>query len=265
MRCCFHKIYRFLFFFTPLPAICQPTDSLNLAPYVDSLPCSYYISIGASIMSHYSGNFINYLYNNTPNLQPQSPEGKLVPDNFSYKNPIITSSISGGIELVSDKRKWLHHQLEVGCMQIQGDFAYDINFSYTATSQHSNTYTDIYDNVKANYTQEIFTLGYKFQPSTKYFFASIGVNAYMNFIKVSEQVQETKDIFYLNGSRSTYTLNKSAYYNFTNLPVQIGGGCYIRTKRILFKPAFYVTPCFSLGYCFYTFSLGVGYRFKIEE
>ncbi len=262
MRCCFHKIHRFLIFFTPISAICQPTDSLNLALYVDSLPCSYYISIGASIMSHYSGNFINYLYNNTPNLQPQSPEGKLVPDNFSYKNPIITSSISGGIELVSDKRKWLHHQLEVGCTQIQGDYAYDINFYYTTASTHSITSTRIYDNVKAQYSQAIFVLGYKFQPSTKYFFASVGVNAYMNFIKVTEQMQETKDV---NSIVANYTLNKSAYYNFTNLPVQVGGGCYIRTKRILFKPAFYVTPCFSLGYCFYTFSLGVGYRFKIGE
>jgi len=267
MRYLLYKNLYFVFALLPCSVISQNVDSLNpkndsLSFYVDSLPNSFYISGGVSVVSNYNGDFINYLYDNTPGLQPKNPAGNITPNDFSYKDPIAGISFFGGIELISAKYKWLHHQLELGFIQTKGNYSYTSTYSYTTPSQFSNTYTTIYDDVNANYLQNVFTMSYKFQPCTRYFFASLGVNAYMNFIKVTEQMNETKDVFHISDSRSTYTLNQSTIYNFSNLPFQIGGGCFIRTKKYVIKPALYFTPCPLYGYNYYTFSVSFGYRFK---
>ena len=239
------KIYCILFLVLSSFGKSQINDSMSVIKepaFIDTLPNSLYISTGVGVVSNYNGNFIEFLYNHTSNLQPQSPSTKIKPDYFDYENVTKSFSIFGGLELVSEQHTWMHHQLEIGCIQTQGSYGYSVGFTYTTTSQGNTTQTTIHDDVRAQYTQGIFIMGYKFQPSTKHFFASIGVNAFMNFMRIKEQVLEQKDVFTSSGNSTISTIDKSTSYNFTNLPIQIGGGVIYRQKEFSLNRLFMSPP-----------------------
>ena len=228
----------------PFSGNSQNIDSLNLV--IDSLPNSIYISSGASMTSNYSGNFIKHLYDQKPNLQPSSAQ-TIPPIDFSYKDPALSLFVSSGVELVFNNYKALHHLFEISFVQVNGNYSYSSSAEYIT----SNANTTFHDDVQAQYVQRVFSIGYKVQPSTKHFFASFGVNLSSNFIDIKEKIWEEKDVFSSNSYRTSYIVNKSTSYNFANIPLQIGGGCFIRTKKHIIKPGFYFTPCFTMEYNYY--------------
>ncbi len=169
------KIRFLLVFAVPVSVSSQSLGSLGFVAdslFADSFPNSVYISVGGGVVALPQGKFIDYLYNNAVGLQLPEPE-KNKPDGFGYLSPTGFYHVSAGIELTAINFPRIKHIIESGYAQMQG------NYSYSGVFQVKNT-SNFYDNysrqASANYLQNTFYFGYKFQPSTKKFFVSFAGN-----------------------------------------------------------------------------------------
>ncbi len=267
------KHFQILFFvvlvFMLIPAVNYSQENDYLEHREHPSVTGVFISGGIDATKYYSDNFIQYLYDKTHSaISAPAPflsikEGSVNPAGFVYSNPSTYPIVNIGLQINSSKLKNVNHIIEASFMQYKGNYSYNFFCHWTHGTATSDYY--MYDTIQTQFTQKIISLGYKFQPTYKCVFISVGLNASVSLIKANIQKQEQIDIWtyhetifkWVKESSTSNTSCTSSNLFFVNVPFEIGGGGYIKIKKIVLKPGFYFTPCFLKGYNFYTVSLGI--------
>ncbi len=235
-----------------------------------------YISAGINVTQYNSRAFFDSLSKATgAEKSNQNPyvrnllitNGSLIPRQITYSKLLTGPTLNAGLILNTGSYKniYFNHLFEVSCNTgISGTFSYSNEYQMEGGLSNSN-FADITDTFQFNYSQNRISIGYKFQPTYKFMFLSIGLHCSYNSVKVTEYKKE--QIYSVSSnpdipSLSTYSTTNSESNNsvnkyFINVPVELGIGGIIHIKRISLEPTFYFTPSFNYGYNFYNFSLKI--------
>ncbi|MBI4945387.1 MAG: hypothetical protein HY840_03180 [Bacteroidetes bacterium] len=245
-----------------------------------------FISGGVNATQYSSDKFFNYMDDKTGfpvringaskgypyyNYEYHTIEGGVKSNNIIYDKFAVSSIIDLGLDVSSirDKKMIFHHIIQASYLQLAGQYSSTTNYSEGMISGSGGWSASVNDSMQAKYTQTIFSLGYKVQPTYKFIFFSLGINCSVNLIRIQEHQRD-----YINGVSELANfppvhyysgngiIDSSSNFHFINFPLQLGAGGYIKLNRIILKPAFYFTPSFMKGYNFYSVSLGIGYSLK---
>ncbi|HEY4798619.1 MAG TPA: hypothetical protein VII99_06025 [Bacteroidia bacterium] len=231
-----------------------------------------FVSGGLNYTHYYSDRFFNYLFTASGLNKPYgNTSGSVYLDKYDYSKIISTGIIGGGLKLCSSKIKKirLSYTVEINYMKFSGQ--YSGTNAYSETTSGANGYymfASVKDTITSQYTHNIVSFGYKFQPTYKFIFLSIGINCSVNNLMIHAVKKEYasgtwSDEMHPGTPFSDYnTKDFTSKIYFINFPLQLGTGLNIQIKNIFLKPAFYFSPCFTKGYNFYSFSLWIGYDFK---
>ena len=236
-----------------------------------------FFSAGINATQYNSDAFFRYLYT-TAGFAGLSfkyeklSAGSTVPSKFSYSNPSLYPFFSLGLELSGIKHKKLHHIIELSYMHLSG--------TYSGTAYHTESYSNypfeggnsynIWDTVQGKYSQTVLSIGYKFQPTFKFIFLSVGINCSVNLIQAERQKNEqtnggwSNEMGYGFYPQTNTSSSASSSFYFINFPLQVGAGGVIHKNNIILEPAFYFTPCLSEGYNLYNMSLKILFNLKKE-
>jgi hypothetical protein len=240
-----------------------------------------FISAGTNSTQYYSDTFINYLLDKTGAAKPTYvyssgdifPSVSISPKKINYAKPSLGPIISAGMEFNTSRLKKLklHHIIEAGYLKYKRKYSYLVSYYENMFYGENHRWAHINDTVQSTYTHRALLLGYKLQPTYRFMFLSFGISCSVNLIKNNQQKKEQIDFWGENldvpGSANKYdsknsSTNTVSNLHFVNIPIQFGAGGYIKTNKIILKPAFYFTPNFSKKYNFYTLSLGIMYCSK---
>jgi len=261
-------IYGYLFFILcSFTAYSQSSDSLKHAKV------KLFISGGVNVATYFTDDFAKQLfaktyYGNPAELfwyQYSLTGGSVVPENLGYSQLSMGPIASLGIEFHSNNnhKVRLNHTVEASYTNFLCSYS-GADYYKEEDRQYGGVYVN--DTINMHYAQSIIALGYKFQPVYKSVFLSFGVNCLLDLVKNHVQIKENRETFSRNEfgvysySFSTTNPDYITHEHFINFPIQLGAGYYFKTKRIIFKPAFYFTPYFTKGYNFYNLSLAILYN-----
>jgi len=253
----------------------KPTKSDSSKPLKIKVT-GIFISAGINSTQYNSDAFINYWYNKagfgTPLYNYHPPEsngsGGGVSGKFSYGTPSLGPYFSVGLELNANEHIKLHHVLELSYMQ------FSTNYSGTTYYTESYSYNEeredhaVWDTVQGRYTQTVLSIGYRFQPTFKFIFLSVGINCSVNLIKAEQHKYEqatggwSNEFGYGSYPQTDTSGSVSGSSMFINFPLQVGAGGVIHKNSIILEPAFYFTYCFMKGYNLYNLSLKIIYNPK---
>ena len=235
-----------------LNAFAQQKDSTNVSPTDSSVEVKVFAS-GGVIFINYSVDYVNFLISNSKNFE-QFSFSSTVSKNLS------ASFFSAGFEITSGKHKMQKHVIELGYFSFKSSYSNLPNLlSYNNYGAYSYiTNTDFY--------QQSITLSYKYQPTYKWLFCSIGIIPTYNFISHNDVIRigyhfpgvETNP----DGSFSFAESYSSGKVNYLVVPFQFGAGFYIKLGKLTCKPAAYFTPMPMKGLYIFNTSLVVLYSTK---
>ena len=265
------KLFLIACILMPLINYAQSNDSLTQDKH--SINTGIVVSGGINVIQYYSDAFINYLFNKTGSSAPfiigtgyPITNGSTIPSKFNYSKSSSFPNISIGLELNrnNDRKIKINHIIETNFIKLSGKYSYDV-FYTQSTGGGPPSWTDVRDTAHIQYTQTILSLNYKFEPTYKNIFLSLGIISSLNLIKIEEQKQEQLDHWFYDEANSqtvhAYTIKnnidttRNSY--FINGSMQIGAGGYLKLKKIVLKPSFYFTPYFKKNYNIYNISLGI--------
>jgi hypothetical protein len=231
---------------------------------------------GINLFQYYNRNGFNDLANQTfVPTNTARPAGGTSSDflvsninlsSFNYNKLSSGPSINVGMNLCTFKFKdvTFHHSVELGYSHLTGSYSYLSKYNEDNSSTSSSVSWTAYvnDTIQSKYSQTMLSLGYKFEPTYKNIFLSVGFNCSLNLIRTEQQVRE-----YLNGvwgsdlgsgkySRNNVSENTSNPY-YVNVPIQVGAGGYYKINNFILKPGFYFTSYFERGYNIYNLSLEI--------
>ncbi len=187
---------------------------------------------------------------------------------FNYNKSSLEQVLGFGLELNPSRFKKLNHIIETSFMRFSEDYSYSDNFTEESVDVSNGWWADVYDTVQTKYNQTIFNFAYKFQPTFKFIFFSLGINCSVNLIKATQQKKEQINFrgYHLQDPPYAYSQNNISdtanNLHYINFPLQLGVGGCVKIKRVILKPAFYFTPFFIKGYNFYNTSIDILYEFK---
>ena len=239
----------------PILNYSQNRDSIQKR---NSLGVGVFISGGIIVAVFYSDKFTNDLYSKTHNNIVIPPgfslfQGKTSPQEFDYTKSSVGPNISIGLELNSRKHKNVKHLFEASYIRFSGNYSYTIFYGYSSIETHS-----IYDTAQIIFAQNKISIGYRLQPTYRSMFLALGVNFSVNIMRFHEkkkEVNDFKDEFGNQLSKSISNSTSSSDLGFINSSMQLGIGYCMKVKSFVLKPIFYFTPL--KGYNFYNASLGV--------
>lgn len=273
------KIYSQILFFFCLSFSCFAQNIKGtIATKKEKCNIGIFISGGINSTQYYSNNFFSYLFTETSLNKPyeysnySSPviSGTTFPAKFNHSKSVECPILNVGLDLISDKEKKikLNHIIEASYMKFSGVYASSDSYSESGLFAPEGTYSlDVRDTVKSKFTHTVISLGYKFQPTYKFIFLSLGANFLINNLKVNSEKKE-----YVNGILAVdfqpphpFSSNTASEtfdnFHFINFPLEFGVGGIFQIKKITLKPAFYYTPCFKKGYNFYNVSMEMLFKF----
>jgi hypothetical protein len=234
-----------------------------------------FFSAGINSIQYYSDAFFKDLFNKsfiTNNAFKAPPFytftiNHIDPAKFIYTNPSLVPVLNIGLEFnsVIINKLNLYHLIDVSYIRFSGMFSNSVHFTEYGTEGTIQWDANIIDTTKNKYSETLLSIGYKFQPTYRFVFFSLGMNATFIFIKHNQEKIE-----YVNGSTSGDGLNKpfsskeSYYYlnklNYVNFPIQLGFGGYVRLNKLVLKTGFYFTTGFANDYRFFNVSVGISYN-----
>ena len=150
-----------------------------------------------------------------------------------------------------------------------GQYSYISAYQEEATGGEFMAWVDITDTFQLDYKLNSISIDYRFQPTYKFIFLSLGINCSATFATIDAQRKEyEKDIEYeLEYFRTDYSFShsestttyKEAFFSF---PLQFGIGAHLKVSKLCLEPGFYFTPCFMKGYNIYNASVRFIYSLK---
>ena len=212
-----------------------------------------YISLGIAQITDPVKNYTMKLNDKTNSAEdiylPQGSalnSGLTPPQYFNYRISNRNTVASAGVTLNSSKHKKTYHLIEASYMQLSGEYSYATDYS----EAYGTLFSHIYDTAQAAFMQKAISVCYKFQPTFKYIFCSLGISLSVNLLEVEEQKNREVDRNNEFGQLPTLYSNISATRNlyFFTVPIQIGAGGYVRLKKMVIKPGVYFAPLFTHGY-----------------
>lgn len=215
--------------------------------YVDTLPTSFYATLGGLVASNPNGNFARFLFNQTTSY----PKGTSTAS-FIYAGSLATVQFGGGVEFASHKRFWMRHRAEMQYFHLKGNFGYD--FQEGQTSYFYN----MQDHTEGEFVMDALTISYKFEPSARRFYGSLGINAVISNVVLIENIERNTTDF--SGRTVDEVFTKRAGCHPVNYPFSIGGGMIFRTSKLIIKPGAYFMPCFNNSFYYYTIAVSIGWR-----
>jgi hypothetical protein len=257
------KIFFFYFILISLSAFAQDTKDTTQSRRKWNK--TIFISPAINSINYFSSNFVYYLFENTQLKNPLFISGYKVtkntlPEKIEYTKHTLAPLFSVGLEFNSFEKK-VYNLIDINYQRTSGNYSYYVSYDEKSTGTISPGTITVHDSTKSNYIVNMLSIGYKLQPTFKYFFLSIGITCSLNLVKIVSQKKEQVFFYPYNKER-----DQVDYFNFINTPFQIGAGTYIKTKKIILKPALYFSPyIFSLGsynYNTFTASVGISYQFK---
>lgn len=265
--------FKILFCFLLSCSALAQEKSENIAIKQNKYIKGVFISSGLNSTQYYSDAFFNYLFKKTGIDKPYG-YGSLnqnytsTPNKFNYSKS-ISPVISTGLEFISNKSKKIkfNHLIEVGFMKFSENYNGSGNYGIGGGGEAIHWSGKVNDTIQSKYTHTVISLGYKFQPTYKYIFLSLGINCSINMVNADLQKKEYFNGFQtIDGGNATPISNNNtsdtlSKIHFVTFPLQLGIGANIKMKKIVLKPAFYFTTCFTKGYNFYNASLGILYEF----
>jgi hypothetical protein len=235
-----------------------------------------FFSAGINSIQYYSDAFFKDLFNksfiitNAYKAPPNYPFyiDHIDPAKFNYTNSSQGPVLNIGLEFnsVNINKLNFYHILNVSYIRFSGKFSNSVHFTEHGSAGTEHWDADIIDTAKNKYSETLLSIEYKFQPTYRFVFFSLGMNATFIFIKNNQQKNEFVNGFFWGESmlESPFSSKDTYYYvntlTYVNFPLQLGFGGYIRLNKIVLKPGFYLTTSFANDYRFFIVSVGVSYK-----
>ncbi len=268
-----NKIGLLLFFLLPLLGFSQKSDSTKIK--ITGIG----IYGGVGLVQYYGISFFNnanYLAGfNSPSYCAKVGSsftaggvgyGDTIPSKYNFKSLTNSFCIGLGVEFpFRNRASGFNNFVGFHYTQYSGEYAYNIWYTEHVT-HNSLASANIFDSVKAPYTQSIYSLDYKLQYTYKSIFISCGIGFNFNLVKINQQKREWQDYSSYNELSNKWYYDTAFIYTNTtkevfylSVPIQMGVGARINLNNLLIEPAFYFTPCISENYLEYNLSLRLIY------
>jgi len=234
-----------------MPADTTPKDTMKLV--------GVYFS-GEATLNRYSNYFYDLLRSkiniSPPNIQANgSFTNGNQPPVYSYNKVVFAECLSAGIELQSSRHKWFHQIVAGGYMHAAGQYSFTNFYSYSGVLAEMPYYQAVNDTVHSRFSQSNIFIGYKFQPTFKHLFLSVGAGITVNTTQIKETIIRNG----YNNPTVTNLSNKDLYIGF---PFETGIGGRFSIGRFTLKPGIYFIPHLIQRYNSYSVALDILYNFK---
>ena len=260
---------KFLFLFLFIANFCEAQDADSTKPKWD-----YGIVLSSGISNtSYSSTFFDYLYNKIDSFQLKIPNytslgwgSQTHPAKYDFQTQKTSTFFSFGIKINPKGNKVINHLIDFGFSNTTGNYSYGLRYGWTDGG--SSSFYSVTDSVKSSFTINKWFMGYKFLPTYRNIFLSIGMNAEMNFISINEHFQSVESHsseFNPQPFYSYYHSDKTIKQIYFTLPVTLGAGALIKLKRFYFIPSYTFSPHPFKGYNTNTFHLALMYKFERSD